>query len=171
MRLDIGCGSIPVGDVNIDLFVGLGPHHKHAIKPKRIPKFVLSDAHFLPFRSKIFTEVHCSHVLEHLFNPCQALNEMSRVATESVFIMVPNNPVTKEHTEHYYSWSLTSFQNLLKRHFSKVEIYGRTKIGDVKSSRMFKLCDRLPILGKPMLRILSYLMALELHAVCNVSFK
>jgi len=171
MRLDIGCGSIPVGDVNLDLFVGLGPHHKHAIKPKLIYNFVLSDAHFLPFRSKIFTTVHCSHVLEHLFNPCQALYEMNRVATESVFIIVPNNPLTKEHNKHIYSWSLTSLQNLLEYHFSKVDVYGRTKIGDIRGSRMFKIFNRLPILGKPLIRFLSNFMALELYAVCKGSLK
>lgn len=166
MKLDIGCGSKPIGDVNLDLFTGLNPHHGFDYDPKEILNFILGDAQDLPFRTSVFSQVICDNVLEHISHPYKALDEMARVSKGSVYIIVPNNPPIREHREHLYTWSLTSLRNLLSKHFTKVEISGYTRMRDVKRSRIFKLVGHPPVLGKPLLRIISRLFALELHAVC-----
>ena len=51
---------------------------------------VLADAHYLPFRDKIFSKIYCFEVLEHLESPIQALREFSRVLDGSLLLTVPN---------------------------------------------------------------------------------
>jgi len=56
MRLDVGCGEKPTGDVNVDIRV---------MKPG--PSFFIhAYAKNLPFRSAVFDHVYASHVLEHI---------------------------------------------------------------------------------------------------------
>lgn len=66
ISLNVGCGSFPSGDVNVDLvrdfFVD-----------------VVCDAHFLPFRDSVFGRVVCDNVLEHCKNPLKVVWEMYRV--------------------------------------------------------------------------------------------
>jgi len=166
IRLDVGCGSQPRGDVNLDLFFGLSPHHRNPIHPKEIPNFVLGDAQHLPFKGGAFTAVVADNVLEHLERPYEALGEFIRVA-RTAYIVVPNNPVLEEHPEHLYTWTSTSLRNLLSRFYEKVEVRPRSRGRDVGRSRVFRLCRRLPVLKRPLLRFLSRAMAVELHAVCR----
>jgi len=75
--LNIGCGGSAKftnpcdiwGDVNAD-----------QVKPTRkIPNFVLCDAHYLPFKQNVFDTVLLLEVLEHLTNPIQALQQIRSV--------------------------------------------------------------------------------------------
>ena len=166
MRLDVGCGGDPKGDVNIDLYWGESPHTARYIDPRGIKNFVIADAHHLPFRDDCFTSIVCDNVLEHLEKPWEALKEFSRVAGEAL-IIVPNNPVLREREEHLYTWTPVSLRNLLSRFYGAVDVYAYTRMGDVKRSRLFKLCLRLPVLGKPLLRWLSRWTALEIVAKCR----
>lgn len=86
MLLDVGCGSQPKGDVNCDLLL---EHHDLREKPKTILNFVKCSAEFLPFISKSFEEVYCSHLLEHLEDYSQALQELKRVAAHRVTVILP----------------------------------------------------------------------------------
>jgi len=69
--LSVGCGGnkryphCSLGDVNIDLEFPI----------VEIRNFIRADAHFLPFRRKIFSEVKAIHVAEHLDNPLEKLQE------------------------------------------------------------------------------------------------
>lgn len=94
MRLDIGCGCNPTGNVNCDLFIGKNPHlnaGKMEIRPKTIPNFVRCDANCLPFRAKVFSESFCSHVLEHRGVNCvKVLREMVRVTENRMLVVVPH---------------------------------------------------------------------------------
>jgi SAM-dependent methyltransferase len=66
--LDVGCGDVPKGDVNLDLFYyGRGKN------------FVLGEAHHLPFKDCTFTNVYSKHALEHLENPLKFFIEAKRV--------------------------------------------------------------------------------------------
>ena len=92
IRLDVGCGDRPEGDVNVDRAVGESEHlyfSARHINPKQIPNFVRADAHYLPFKDHTFQEVLCSHTLEHLRNPRLAIQEMQRVANGCVEIRLP----------------------------------------------------------------------------------
>ncbi|MBI4058507.1 methyltransferase domain-containing protein [Candidatus Gottesmanbacteria bacterium] len=50
---------------------------------RRFPdvKFIMADAHALPFRSRMFDLVVCSETIEHVLNPKKVLQEMMRVLT------------------------------------------------------------------------------------------
>lgn len=66
--LDVGCGSAPSGDVNLDRqYFGKGKN------------FVIADAHYIPFKNKAFDKIYSSYLLEHLENPCKFFREARRV--------------------------------------------------------------------------------------------
>lgn len=123
--LDVGCGKIGKGDVNIDLFVGETPHSDvDFIKPKKIKNFIKADAFYLPFRDNSFSLVHASHVLEHLPEPLKALSEFKRVSNEVVVIKVPHANFYRgeEFREHIFSWNRYSLKNLVQKCFTHVKI-------------------------------------------------
>ena len=87
MLLDVGCGAHPTGDVNCDLMLQDSDQ-----KWDQIPhcqNFVRADVRYLPFRSRSFVIVHCSHVLEHLEDLTEALRELKRVSSSQVVIILP----------------------------------------------------------------------------------
>src|ERR1700747_3240877 len=75
--LNLGCGDDYWGDVRVDVdeFTQLGIPSGLNLK---------ADAHFLPFREKVFSETRCFHVLEHLKNPAVAIEEIRRVSERAV---------------------------------------------------------------------------------------
>jgi len=66
ISLDVGCGTNPKGDVNIDVV----RESKHNL---------LADAHYLPLRDDSISVIFCERLLEHLDNPNQVLSEINRV--------------------------------------------------------------------------------------------
>jgi len=69
--LDVGCGDVPKGDVNLDLFYyGRGAN------------FVFGEAQHLPFKDGSFTKVYSKHCLEHLDNPLSFFIEAKRVLSK-----------------------------------------------------------------------------------------
>jgi len=89
LNLDVGCGSKPRGKVNIDLLIADDEWNPRETALKDIPNFVKADAHYLPFRSRVFAEVMCFHLLEHVNSPMRVLREMKRVAHSSLLIVIP----------------------------------------------------------------------------------
>ena len=98
--LDIGCGSKPTGDVNVDSFKqGWNPQEGDQKKgvfvdPKKIPNFVVADAHHLPFKDNSFNVAFSSHTVEHLTHPTKMLKEMSRVTKRKVIVRYPHRKGT-----------------------------------------------------------------------------
>lgn len=94
MKLDIGCGDAPTGDVNCDLFVGETPHlngSRLKINPKTMPNFVRCTANILPFKDNSFSESEARMVFEHRgVNPIKALSEMIRVTYGKITVIVPH---------------------------------------------------------------------------------
>lgn len=86
--LDVGCGTMPRGDVNVDLLVS-DDDYRDAIIPQNIENFVKADVRFLPFRDSCFQTVFCSHLLEHLEDPDVGLKELLRVSGKAVVVRVP----------------------------------------------------------------------------------
>jgi len=86
-RLDVGCGTNPTGDVNVDLYTDFSPHtgdqlHPDTfqkIEPKRISNFIKAEGCHLPFRNDSFEEVYSSHLIEHIKAPLMFLKELARV--------------------------------------------------------------------------------------------
>lgn len=60
--------------------------------------FLTADAHALPFETNTFSKAECSEVLEHLFDPRLALNELLRVtkADAALVFSIPNEPLIEK---------------------------------------------------------------------------
>jgi len=82
------------------------------------------DIHHLPFRSGMFTVVHASHVLEHVENPCQAMEELNRVSSRMVIVKVPNATYYRLYDDpnHIHRWNRVTFEDLLKPFFNDVTV-------------------------------------------------
>ncbi len=87
MILDVGCGHIWRGDVNVDLEPKSSLHRSpnqnrlddEDLDVKSIPNFVVADASHLPFRDGVFSEYFSSHTIEHCKQPIMFFSEMVRV--------------------------------------------------------------------------------------------
>ncbi len=97
MKLDVGCGDRPTGDVNCDLHVRDIGHRTgrkgilgETIDSRRTKDFVVCDVQFLPFRAGVFEQVYSWHVIEHVENPFLMLKEMIRVSNHTVLIICPH---------------------------------------------------------------------------------
>lgn len=124
MKLDVGCGNNPKGDINCDLYVKDKLNHRNLgagnmLHLKRIPNFVLCDARYLPFKDLAFSDVYCAQVIEHLPEPLELLKELCRVCAfqlivetvhrwgEATFLNPKNRRWFKEH--HISKFNLTWF--------------------------------------------------------------
>ncbi len=91
--LNVGCGNIGSGDVNVDVFRGgfnIQIGKGEFVNPSLIRNFILADACHLPFKSKVFTVAFSSHVVEHVKFPELMLSEMCRVTCERVVVRCPH---------------------------------------------------------------------------------
>jgi hypothetical protein len=159
MVLDVGSG--PTDGTHINFICEDAVHID--LKKNYFHLDVQCDAHFLPFRDGCFDFAHLSHVLEHVDSPFQVLREISRVSRTAV-VKVPNAGFYRLSTcsnNHIYGWTSFNLENLLKRHFEDVKVYGSFRI--VGSGRGFK---------KKLKTLKTYVLALlfrknELTAICK----
>jgi len=115
--LDVGCGEIPNGDVNIDIY---------DIKNKK-NHFIIASAEYLPFKKNTFNTVRSSYVIEHCVKVEQFIKDHLRVARKKVIIITDNNEWVVDrlfrltgkgrlfNKEHVYSWNKEYMENLLKK--------------------------------------------------------
>ena len=115
--LDIGCGEVARGGVNIDIYVP-------RVRP---PNFVLASAEYLPFRSGAFRIVRSSYVIEHCTDCTRLIMEHVRVCQEKAIIATDNSDWLGDrffrligrgriyHSEHCYQWNVDYLRNLLRR--------------------------------------------------------
>jgi|WetSurMetagenome_2_1015567.scaffolds.fasta_scaffold304546_2 SAM-dependent methyltransferase len=91
MKLDVGCGYMPTGDVNCDLYPKDNWHRSGVpMDTKNILNFVQCDALHLPFKNGLFDDVFCGSLIEHVKNPVGLLKELIRVSKRRVFVQCPN---------------------------------------------------------------------------------
>jgi len=115
--LDIGCGEVARGTINIDLYL-----------PAKIPKnFILASAELLPFKSNVFDVVFSSYVIEHCLNPAHFVQDQVRCSRDKVIIITDNSEWIGDywfrltgngrifHDEHYYRWTVEYLGNLIRR--------------------------------------------------------
>jgi ubiquinone/menaquinone biosynthesis C-methylase UbiE len=108
--LDVGCGDVPKGDVNLDLFYyGRGKN------------VVLGEAHHLPFKAETFTKVYSKHCLEHLENPLAFFGEAKRILKKEGILecIYPTDTMLTKKTIH----------NLLNLHWSSAFKWKRKLTG------------------------------------------
>ena len=96
IKLDVGCGSRPTGDVNVDCFIrGWNSQEGDQkqgefLNPRLIPNFVVAHAEFLPFKDECFEVVFSSHMIEHIKKPRKMLRELLRVSKRQVIVRCPH---------------------------------------------------------------------------------
>jgi hypothetical protein len=94
--LDVGCGSKPKGDVNVDFFgVGFNPQTGNQqegdfMAPRLIRNFVMAEATHLPFCDNSFNIVLSYHTIEHVPEPFKMYRELCRVAKRKVIVRCPH---------------------------------------------------------------------------------
>lgn len=88
MKLDVGCGHAPKGDVNVDLLVPESDLRWNQ-DVSGIPNFVKASAEYLPFKNGSFEEVYCAHLLEHFDDPNPTIQELFRVSNRKLTLVVP----------------------------------------------------------------------------------
>jgi SAM-dependent methyltransferase len=138
MKLDIGCGINPTGDVNTDLNIGhilIGGDLSEIvinIDPRKTPNFVRCDARYLPFQNATFEKVCSHHVLEHVHNCGKMLKEMIRVSKEEVEISCPHrrSAVAKAPYHVNYFDEKWFTENLPKFGLTKINVNTRRIIDD-----------------------------------------
>lgn len=115
--LDVGSGVNPVEGENVVHF-DINRSEKHLE--------LVGDAQNLPFREDTFNMVHASHVLEHVVDPFRALLEFRRVTKRLVVVKVPSGRyeecVQDLSSEHLFSWTAKTLEQLLRKVFSSVKV-------------------------------------------------
>lgn len=125
MILDVGCGTDPRGNVNIDFFEGACYDDVVKALPPGITLLnpIKASAEDLPIRDKIFKLAVSFAVLEHVESPVQMVREMARVA-QRVRVSTPNalfidkvcrgaiRGKYKPYWGHIYTWGSPELVNL-----------------------------------------------------------
>lgn len=99
--LNICCGKTDGGGVNADI-----------IQHKKVPNFIkIRNIYNLPFKSKQFKTVLCSHTLEHVNDPKRFYNELKRVGEEITLILPPLWDILAIFTFLEHKWIFLTFKN------------------------------------------------------------
>ncbi len=97
--LEIGSGDNPNPRSNILVDRFLLDNTERASDLVIDRPLVVADAHHLPFRNEVFAYSICSHILEHMDDPVQFVQEVQRVSTAG-YIGSPS-----EIAERLFHWS------------------------------------------------------------------
>lgn len=119
IKLDVGCGIVPFGNVNVDPLnecFAAGMYFER--DPRSIPNFLMADGQFLPFRSKVFDEVYSKGVIEHTSRPQLFFMEMIRTSKDKVKLICPHR-FYKDFKFHITYFNRKWFEGILKRLFLK----------------------------------------------------
>lgn len=146
--LDLGSGN----EIHFDSAVHNVIHID--VKPGSYCLELLASGFNLPFSDEVFDVVHCSHVLEHVINPWAFLQEMKRVSRRVVVVKVPNAGFYKLFScskEHIFGWSQFNLENLLRKMFRNVSVFGGFRIpekgGVLRKIKTVKLYGMSLIMG------------------------
>lgn len=125
--LEIGSGHNPLyrSNVLVDKFVDSDYHRSESIKRYTNQKFVHADGQNLPFKDQEFDYIVCNQVLEHVDDPHQFVEEISRVAKRG-YIETPSYIGEYLFPKESHKWAILEIDNklimydkaLLKNRFS-----------------------------------------------------
>lgn len=116
--LEVGCGlgQNIYGHQNA-IGIDISPFAVEMCKKRGINAEVLS-VEDMNFKEETFNGIFCSHVLEHLENPLEALKKFYKVLKPHgkivITIPLPCSKSTKA-DQHLYCWNLMEISNLLER--------------------------------------------------------
>lgn len=125
MILDVGCGTFPKGDVNVDIDMESKFHRPFVLRKgmaKRFKNFIIADACHLPFRNDTFDSVYSTHVIEHMKNPVVFFKELIRVTKNMVFLKCPHRYWRPQQESHLSFLNVKWFHEALKNFPHKVEL-------------------------------------------------
>lgn len=116
--LDVGCGSNPRGDVNIDV-------NTTYLDGETEPNVLADGSLHLPFKDNSFLLVRSHHFVEHLEKPYAFVRELARVSKRWVYVACPNTDNlrwialntfgTIEDVGHYFrAFSLQELRQMFK---------------------------------------------------------
>lgn len=130
--LDVGCGNKPYTSLySAQEYVGLEIDSPSNRKKKLADQFY--DGKEFPFLSDIFDSVVSNQVFEHVPNPEQVLNEVSRVLKVNGLLLITVPFVWDEHEQPYDFTRYSSFgiRAILERHgFEILEL--RKSVDDIR---------------------------------------
>ncbi|MFX1590526.1 MAG: class I SAM-dependent methyltransferase [Promethearchaeota archaeon] len=125
--LEIGSGSNPLirSDVLLDKYPIITREHRSSLKSVVMDDrpFIVGDACDLPFCNSSFDFVIVRHVLEHLKNPVEFINEIKRIS-KGVFISAPSPFTELVHG----GFQNISYENLERKHVNQLH-HGRGTLG------------------------------------------
>ena len=167
MRLDVGCGNAPFGDVNVDLPSSELHRDGKRLAVKKIPNFLYASAYNLPFHNDCFDEVVAFHLLEHLDMPLIALREMVRSSKNTVTVVVPAFTFPGECGEHLYTWGEGSLFNILRKAGLKDVKVTTGSFHEVKGKVLKFVYKRSHIMGNFLMVFMKKLYRIELQGTGN----
>lgn len=130
--LDAGCGSKPYAHLyHSDEYVGLEIDSPQSRSLNKADCYY--DGNRFPFADEIFDSMVSNEVFEHVFNPGQFLNEVSRVLKPGGVILLTMPFVWDEHEQPHDFARYTSFgiKSLLEKHGFEV-IEQRKSTDDIR---------------------------------------
>lgn len=128
--LDVGCGRAHVAHLCDQKYaVTATDIHIDPQLPGRYPRirFVQANAEHLPFRDRNFDTVICTHTLEHVQNIQATIQELRRVATKRLIIVVPRQRpyrYTFDLHLHFFPYPFTLMMLMGPGHKSRCESVG-----------------------------------------------
>lgn len=130
--LDLGCGlgdgsvrfasdDRPVVGLDYDPATAAAAAHRHPAL-----RTVCSDGARLAVRSGTFRWACSSHLIEHFHDPEQHVAEVSRALEPDgvAFFITPNAPADFENPYHVHLFEPPELDEMLRRHFGRVTVYG-----------------------------------------------
>ena len=109
--LDAGSGGEPFPFANLlfDKYTGKTQHRYNELKINNLP-FTVGDIQKLPYKDKSIDFLYTAHVLEHVENPADALNEILRVS-KGGYIEVPTRMsdiiFNFARMKHFHKWHIS----------------------------------------------------------------
>lgn len=101
-------------------------------------KFVLGDAHKLPFEDNSFDVITAMEVIEHISDPVKFITEIKRVLKPNggAFITTPWRDFKgMKSVEHIKEWTPKEFAKLLDGHFKKVDFLFPPALTDILNKK------------------------------------
>lgn len=81
---------------------------------------IVANAWDIPVEDKSFDFVISSHVIEHLWDPIEALQEWKRIARKYIYVIVPQ----RDASEYDVPLPLTTLEEIEQRHLSPEKVRG-----------------------------------------------
>lgn len=113
------------------------------IDPARKPEIV-ADAHHLPFKDGEFNMILCTEVLEHVKNPQQVINELSRVLSSEGTCILTTRFMYPIHDAPHDYWRFTKYGlGQLFSSWTDVVIEPETKSFSAMAALLQRMCYQL----------------------------